>query len=378
MRIIDRYMLRQFLKAFLICLISLTGLYIVIDAFTHLEDFLRCAEKRGGLFSVMSFYYATRSVVFFDRTAALLTLSSAMFTATWIQRHNELTALMAAGISRVRVVMPVVGAAVGILLLAAVNREWLIPRYRAELVKWPRDLAGVTARELQFRYDAETDILIRGRAVQPELSRIDRPDFLLPLPLTDYGTQLVAAEAFYRPPEGNRPGGYLLRGLEQPKNLDSVPSLKLRGRPVIITPPDAPDWLKPGECFVVSEMSLEELTGSEGLRDYGSLMELIRALRSRSADYGADVRVAIHSRIVQPLLDVTLLLLGLPLVLSRESRNVFLAIGLCGLVVSAFMLVVVGFRYLGTVSLLSPALAAWAPLILFVPLATALTESMRQ
>ena len=53
-------------------------------------------------------HYVYQSILFFDRTAGLLTLVSAMFTVTWIQRHNEMTALMAAGISRIRVVKPVI------------------------------------------------------------------------------------------------------------------------------------------------------------------------------------------------------------------------------------------------------------------------------
>ena len=47
MTIIDRYLLRQFLQTFLICYLSLTGLYIVFDAFTNLEDFLRCGRARA-------------------------------------------------------------------------------------------------------------------------------------------------------------------------------------------------------------------------------------------------------------------------------------------------------------------------------------------
>lgn len=376
MWILDRYLLRQFLKTFVICFVSLTGLYIVIDAFSNLEEFMRAAQRHGGLLAVMGPYYAYRSILFFDRTAALLTLIAAMFTATWIQRHNELTALMASGISRVRVVVPVLGAAVVLVLLAAANRELVLPRYRSELLKWPRDLAGGASRELQFRYDNQTDILIRGSGADADQQKIDRPDFLLPFALNDYGSQLTAEEAFYRPAEGNRPAGYLLRGVQQPKDLDQQPSLALGGKPVIITPRDAPDWLRPGECFVVSELTFEQLVDSAGFRDYASVAQLIRGLRNRSLDFGADVRVAIHARVVQPLLDVTLLFLGLPLVLARESRNVFWAVGLCGVVVSVFMLVVIGFQYLGSSTFLSPALAAWAPLMLFVPLAVALAESM--
>ena len=122
MAIIDRYLLRQFLQTFLICFCSLTGLYVIFDLFTNLEEFLRSAEKSGSLLSLMGSYYSFRAILFFDRTSGLLTLVAAMFTATWIQRHNEMTALMAAGISRLRVVVPVIVAAVVIAFLSAANR----------------------------------------------------------------------------------------------------------------------------------------------------------------------------------------------------------------------------------------------------------------
>ena len=95
---------------------------------------------------------------------------------------------------------------------------------------------------------------------------------------------------------------------------------------MLLTPRDYP-WLKPGECFVVSDVSFEHLEAADNWRQFSSTAELIRGLRNRSLDFGADERLAIHARIVQPLLDVTLLFLGLPLVLSRSKRNVFLAIG---------------------------------------------------
>ena len=39
MRIIDRYILRQFVQTFLFCFLSLTGLYVVFGAFTNLDSF---------------------------------------------------------------------------------------------------------------------------------------------------------------------------------------------------------------------------------------------------------------------------------------------------------------------------------------------------
>ena len=80
-----------------------------------------------------------------------------------------------------------------------------------------------------------------------------------------------------------------------------------------------------------------------------STAQLIADLRNPSLDYEGDVRVAIHARIVQPLLDMTLLFLGLPLVVTRENRNVFLAMGLCILVTVTFTLVVIGLQQLGPI-----------------------------
>ena len=55
---------------------------------------------------------------------------------------------------------------------------------------------------------------------------------------------------------------------------------------------------------------------------YASTAQFIAGVRNPGVDFGADVRVEIHSRIVHPLADVTLLFLGLPLVLSQEPQCV--------------------------------------------------------
>jgi lipopolysaccharide export system permease protein len=379
MRIIDRYLLRQFLKTFAICYVSLAGLYIVFDAFTNLEEFLRCADECGGLWRLLGTFYGYRSILFFDRTAGLLTLVAGMFTITWVQRHNEMTALLAAGVSRQRIVAPIIAAAVTIALLATLNRELVIPQLRDQLGRKPRDLLGDQAQPIHPRYDNQTDVLLRGKHTYSDEQRISEPSFLLPGTLSEYGTQLIAEDAFYRPPSGDQPGGYLLRGVEHPKGLEEKASLRLGERPVLITPRDAPGWLKTDECFLASEVTFDQLTGGRAFREFSSTAQLIAGLRDQAMAFGADLRVAIHARFVQPLLDMTLFFLGFPLVAGRDNRNVFLAIGLCLAVVVVFMLVTLGLQHLGAISLLKPpALAAWAPLILFVPLAVWQSESLRR
>lgn len=380
MRIIDRYMLRQFVQVFLICFLSLTGLYVVIDGFGNLEEFIEYAKlKHANVLAVMGEYYAYRTLSFFETTSGILTLISAMFTVTWIQRHNELTALQAAGISKGRVVRPVLLAVAVVAGLSAANREWVIPRCREHMSYNAQDLGGASGRKLAPLYDNQTDILLRGSNTFANKQRISEPNFLLPPALDTYGKQLTARNAYYLPAEDDKPAGYLLTEVQQPVGLENLKSLSLNGKPTVLTPLDEP-WLKPDECFVVSGISFEQLSGGSTWRKLSSTWELAQSLRNPSLDFSADVRVAIHSRVTQPLLDVTLLFLGLPLILSRENRNMFLAIGLCVGVVVIFMLVVLACQFVGAnyFDYVSPALAAWLPLMIFVPWAVAVSDPLRE
>ena len=378
MRIIDRYLLRQYVQVFVICFCSLTGLFIVFHAFGNLDEFLDFAEKDGNLATILAVYYGYQTIYFFDLMAGTLALIAAMFTVTWIQRHNELTALLAAGVPQGRVMAPVIAACVAVSLFAAANRELIVPSIRSQLSSDPKDLAGDAGQPLQFRYDNATDVLIRGRKSYAREMRIEKPNFLMPLDLHRQAKLIAAADAIYLPATDEHPGGYLFKRVEQPRSVDKLPSLSSRGRTLVITHMDAHEWVGPDECFVVSEVTFEQLTGGTQWQLFSSTRALIAALNSRSVDFGADVRVKIHSRLVQPLLDVTLLFLGLPLVLSRRHANVFVAVGKTLGVVVFFMVVVLGCQYLGKNVLLSPSLSAWLPLMIFVPAAVALSDPLRE
>jgi lipopolysaccharide export system permease protein len=376
--IIDRYLLRQFVQTFLICFVSLLGLYIVIDLFTNLDHFVRGGQKVGGIVSFIAHYYAYRWIWVFDMFSGTFALISAIFTVSWIQRHNEMTALMAAGVSRIRIVAPIIAAVVVVSILAAANRELLLPRYRHELSLRPQNPLGDKPESFKPRYDERTNILLGGKHAYPYGKRIEQPSFLLmraPPSLREHGDQLLAANATYQPPQGDRPGGYLLEGVREPRHIDTSKSLYLDGEAVLITPQDAPEWLKPDQCFLRSDVDFDQLTSEEAFKQFSSTGQLIAALRNPSLDYGSDVKVVIHSRMVKPLMDVTLLFLGLPLVVTRESRNVFLAMGLCMGLTVIFTLAEMGLHKMGESSyLLTPALAAWMPLMIFVPLSVGLAE----
>lgn len=377
MFILQRYLLRQFLQVFVICFLSLIGLYVVIDAFGHLDHFSSYAEKEGNLLGVIARYYAYHSLAFFDRTSGILAMISAMFTVAWLGRHQELTAMMAAGISKFRIIKPLLAAAAAVSFLGVLNREVAIPQVRDELTRDTKDLSGGVARPLEPRLDAAANILIGGDKVVLAERRIIRPTFILGSPeLARFGKQLAAGDAYYVDASPDHPAGFILTGVTAPAQIDLVRSTQVDGRWVVATARDAP-WLHSGEAFVATAIPFPLLVSGSRWRTYAAMGELIGELRNPSSNAGADVRVAIHARIVQFFMDGTLVMLGLPVMLSRRSRNVFVSIGICLAVATAFTLSALACQSLGSINLLRPTLAAWLPLMAFVPLAAALSQSLR-
>jgi lipopolysaccharide export system permease protein len=366
----DRYVVGSFIRIALKCFLSAAGLYCVIDAFSNMDELVGLGRQMNGLLAVLADYYGPRIPWFFDRGSSLIALIAALFVLHSLQRSQELTAVMAAGISPSRVIRPLIGAAAAIAVLAAANREFLLPQYRDRLVRNAQDWLGQSARPVQPTTDHRTEILLNGKAIYAGERRIEQPNFQLYQRYAQFDRFLQAANAFYLPAHPGRPAGYRLDDVSEPKDPSTIPSVIVDGNPVILTPHDQ-DWLGPQQLFVASDVSFDQLAGGSSWRRYSSTWELVRELRNPSLDYGLDARVTVHARVVQPLLDMTLFLLGLPLILTRENRSIFVSIGWCFLIVLGFFLVVVVCQALGNSGyLLNPSLAAWCPLMIFIPIAT--------
>jgi lipopolysaccharide export system permease protein len=375
MLLFDRYLLKRFFRTLLVCFTSAAGLFVVIDVFANLEEFITLGERHGGMLRVLVEYYGPRVALVFDRMCAFVVLLAAMFTITWLNRSHELTALFAAGVSPRRIARPLVGAAVVVIAIAAVNRELLIPQHRDRLTRNAQDWLGSRARAIFPRRDNRTDLLLNGEASYPGERKISRPRFSFVQPMAQFGRHVTAENAYYQPATAERPGGYLLEDVIEPEGVADLPSLAIGGEPTVLTPRDSP-WLKSNQCFVVSDVDFEQLAGGAGWRQFSSTSQLWVGLRNSSLDYGADVRVEVHSRLVRPLLDLSLLFLGLPLAFLADHRNVFLAAGKGMLLALAFLLVVLVCQGLGAAYWIRPALAAWAPLLIFIPLAVYLNEPL--
>lgn len=374
--LVDRYVLSLFLRVFLICFLCLTGIYVVGDFVNNLNEFIEIGKAKGGMLRAMAGYYSIRAPVFFDSMGRVVALIASVFAITWLQRHNEMTALMAAGISKWRIIKPLIIGVIVVAVLSALNREFLLPRFRESLSQRAQDLVSEKARTLQPRYDRVTNILINGSEAFPQKRIIKDAKFQMPPELSAYGLHVSAGRAIQKPATKRHPPGFLMSNVTKPKNIDEIESV-VRKTPIVMTRRDYP-WLKSGDCFIASNVSIDQLSGNRSWRQYSSTGSLIKALQNPSLGLGTDVPLTIHSRFLQPLLDILLFFLGVPVVLSRESRNVFISVGTCLLIVVLYFGVIIGSQTLGINYLITPSMAAWIPLMVFVPWAFAVAEPLRR
>ncbi|MEO1991493.1 MAG: LptF/LptG family permease, partial [Pirellulales bacterium] len=264
--LIDRYITRAQFHAFFIVFISLAGLTFVVDAFTNLEEFINYSEDAGGLPRVLATYYGYRLISFFDATSPVIALASAMFALSWLERHNELTALLAAGVTRWRIAQPAIIFVAVVSILAATSREIVLPSVRHHFAQNAQNLHGDAEKPFEARYDHHTEILFRGRFARLIDKTIQSPSLLLPPILANYGPQIDAHSMEWKPANDSHPAGYLLTDVREPADIDRITPID----PAIILTQSVASWLAPRQCFVISNVTFEQMIGSTNWQQYSS------------------------------------------------------------------------------------------------------------
>jgi len=100
MKILDRYVMKNFLIGYAIAFCVLIGLRIIIDLFVNLDEFTEHIEL--GTLTVIKnilIFYALNSTLYFRDFAGMITVVAAAFTFNKMVRYNELVAVMASGVS---------------------------------------------------------------------------------------------------------------------------------------------------------------------------------------------------------------------------------------------------------------------------------------
>lgn len=364
---IDRYILFKFTCNFVLWLCSLVGIVVVFDLFTNLDPILRAGKEAGNTPKILAMYYFFKVVPMTNILTPLLGLFSAMITIAMMMRINELVPIQAAGVSQVRIIRPLIFAVLVVTLGSTGLREVLLPRYIEKITDDPQHYVVDRGVVMNATIDNETGMTLQGVRVFRETHRITEPVFVLQMPLTEKPFQLRAKEAFHEPAREGRPAGFRLTGVQDWGELTAPDLLTEEGRRIVRFA-DGDDRLEDKECFVVCGIPFMYFAANKAWEQYASTWELLRATRGSSLSSVERLRARIHSRIVTPFLDMTLLFLGLPIILMQGDRNVFKAIGITALMVIAFIIVKEACGAVGE-SHDMPVLGAWLPLMVFIPIA---------
>ena len=137
MRTLDRYVIRSFLWSAVMLFVAIMALRVVVDLFFNIDEFVEQERTFGELVAHLGTYYGYHSLVYFAELGGLIIVIAAAYTIARMNHTNELTAMLASGVSLHRVILPMIVAAMGMGALVVLDRELLIPPNAAKLV-WDR------------------------------------------------------------------------------------------------------------------------------------------------------------------------------------------------------------------------------------------------
>ncbi len=352
-RTLDRYLLREWLRVFLITLLGFPILVIVIDLTDKMDTYLSRGLKPMTV--AVSYVFDLPEKMFLVLPVAVL--FGTVFTVGTLGRNSELTAAKASGISFHRLVRPLfLAGAVSFLmgLLLGEIAPWTTSK-RLELLGEKAVQSLPTRDNFVYRADGGWVYAIRNldlRSRQMVDLMLEREGSGL-----DYPTIVLAAQsALYSDSsrkKSTRPAYWtLLRGTlrylegtdpvgEYAFEFDSLQSRTLRESPAdLLAQPKAPDEMR-----------------------YSELRRYIDAL-TRSGSNAKKLQVELSLKIAIPFICLLIALFGAPLAISSPKSGA--AWGVAASLATTFIVLLMFqlAKAVGAGGVLPPALAAWLPNIL--------------
>jgi len=346
MNILDRYISREFLRYFLLVILSFLSLFLIIDFFEKLKMLI---SNSATFYQIVAFFFF-RIPMMISLTIPAAVLLSALLTFGSLSKNSEIVAMRANGISLYRSSIPVLILSLLITLFTFVFSELITPytnsksEYIKEVEIHKRKIQGIFKQE-QIWYRGDRGIY-NFKLYDPEHNTLKG----ITLNYLDRQMQLVmrvdAERAIWEKDHWKFYNLLIVR-------FDSTGfPLMERYREKIVDLPETPSEFK------VIQKDSEQM-------GYFELRRYVRKIRSEGYDttrYLADL----HGKIAFPFVCVLLAIIGISFSLKTERSG-----GLAG---SIFAGLIIGFSYwiifafamsLGRSGSLPPLLAAWLADLIF-------------
>jgi len=375
MRILDRYILRTFLINVAILLLIILVLTLLIDLLLELPAYISAGRARAEAKGGPVILWAAYSLVHFNGPVLLLmfTLFSGPmvtaaigFTYRTLQRGGELMVMLTSGISMLRVAAPVILVGTMINLMSLPLKEFVIPPMAHLLLRHKGDSSRDKVKVWGFRHAPDAyGNLFSADIFDIEARMIGSVTVLVRNQEGHLMQRISAATGHWN--QGRV--GWVLEDVQLvDKPFAQRPDGSVRPQ---ITPLEAhfiPSDLSPDILLARQESTVVRLMSLKGLN---------QMLASPSADsYRSEVLFYVHNRFSFPIVHVLVTLMTMPVFMRREPGS--------ELGQSLKAVVICGTAWMGAVVMQQVAdgpfntvLAAWLPVIVYLPLTAVLLQRVR-
>ncbi len=367
--LLDRYIAAAWFSNVMLVLMAFMAIYF-LGEFMDLIDDIQQHRVKG---SVILRYYAFHVWEIGFTVAPVAVLVGVLVTLGLLARRNEITAMKAGGISVYRAAGPVLGMGVLASLLLYGMQEWVLPvtnkaaaldrnviKGRPAQSSDQFDRRWVLARDerfYNFDYIVEREAPPARGVAEPgrggEFSVYGFSIYDVDPKTWELRQRVFASRATWDPVTRTYD---LERGWRRTTGARST-FKPFTGQRVRAVGRDPGGEIEPPAYFRREDRPSDTMGFSE-LRAY------IVSLAARGFDV-AKLRVQLHRKLAFPMVGLVMTLLAVPFSFIVARRGALYGIGLSIVVAIVYWAVLGIFEALGSNALLHPALAAWAPNLMF-------------
>jgi lipopolysaccharide export system permease protein len=364
MKLLDKYIAKNFLISYAIVFCVMIGLRIVIDLFLSLDEFTEQTDL-GTLEIVKNIlsFYSLHSTLYFRDFAGMITVFAAVFSLYKMVQTNELVAVMASGISLKRVIGPIVILALMLTGLFVIDQELIIPPLSDKLVRSQDDIPGQESYNVWFIIDGKGS-LISSPKFDVKTSTLHNPTIIVRSKIPESPIwRVIGKISAERAVDINNTGNWILIN---GRFIEKDPGKVAQPRPSYtsdITPKDIPVRLKSRHLSLLSSTQLAVLA----------------AQRTKIKDR-AQLYSQMHFRITEPIVNIAMLMVCLPILVCRDPKSMKSAIVISFGVTTACFITTFVCKMLATEVFFDhvmPELWAWLPVVIFLPIAFIELDSMK-
>ncbi len=381
MKILDRYIAKNFLCGYFIALAVMIGMFLTIDLFLNLDEFSEFFDRinpaTGTEFTVAEVallvvhYYAVRCCLWYKEIAGMVIVIAAVFSLTRMTRNNELIAVMASGMSLKRILAPILFLSLILSGLMVLDQEWVIPRYSYELTQSRDDLAREGVYDLWFAGDDKGSLFCT--------KRYDESTQILDHPMIILRDKVEDRQEIYRVTGKIQATSAVYNETRRGWDLENGRRINLpaRGQEMIPPKPEKIDFYPSN--LTADDIPIRRREGFKALLSLRQLTELEQNEGTRKTDL-AELSLQKNSRITDPIINLIMLMVALPVLVCRDPKAMKTAI-LISFVTTASCFIVVFICKLFATEVffgqIRPALWAWTPIFIFFPIALIEIDSMK-